>query len=129
MTKEDLLRMIAEGESQRLELKSRFNVEAMEAVAAFANAEGGKVVIGVNNKSKIVGVDINSESVQNWVNEIKSKTGQPLWSMPISLNWMEKPLSFYLFRNTPLNLLPFKVDISSVSRTPITNFRQWKLPI
>jgi ATP-dependent DNA helicase RecG len=74
MTKEDLLRMIAEGESQRLELKSSFNVEAIEAVAAFANAEGGKVVIGVNNKSKIVGVDINSESVQNWVNEIKSKT-------------------------------------------------------
>ena len=74
MTKEDLLKMIAEGESQRLELKSSFNVEAMEAVAAFANAEGGKVVIGVNNKSKIVGVDINSESVQNWVNEIKSKT-------------------------------------------------------
>ena len=35
---------------------------------------GRKVVIGVNNKSKIVGVDINSESVQNWVNEIKSKT-------------------------------------------------------
>ena len=74
MTKEDVLKMIAEGESQCVELKSSFNVEAMEAIAAFANAEGGKVVIGVNNKGKIVGVDINSESVQNWVNEIKSKT-------------------------------------------------------
>ena len=74
MTKEDVLRMIAEGESQWLELKSSFNVEAMEAITAFANAEGGKVIIGVNNKGKIVGVDVNAESVQNWVNEIKSKT-------------------------------------------------------
>ena len=65
--------MIAEGESQRVELKSSFNVEAMEAIAAFANAEGGKVVIGVSNKGKVVGVDVNMESVQNWVNEIKSK--------------------------------------------------------
>ena len=74
MTKEDVLEMIAGGENLWVELKSSFNVEAMEAVAAFANAEGGKVVIGVNNKGKVVGVDINLESVQNWVNEIKSKT-------------------------------------------------------
>ena len=74
MTKDDVLKMIAEGESQCVELKSSFNVEAMEAVAAFANAEGSKVIIGVNNKGKVVGIDINPESVQNWVNEIKSKT-------------------------------------------------------
>lgn len=74
MTKEDVLKMIGEGENQWVELKSNFNVEAMEAVAAFANAEGGKVVIGVSNKGKIVGVATNPESIQKWVNEIKSKT-------------------------------------------------------
>lgn len=74
MKKEELLKTIADGESQKVELKSSFNVEAMESVAAFANAEGGKVFIGVSNKGKIVGVEVNAESIQNWVNEIKSKT-------------------------------------------------------
>ena len=70
----DLRRIIEEGESQQVEFKSTFNVEAMESIVAFANTEGGKVVIGVSNKRKIVGVDINEESLQQWVNEIKSKT-------------------------------------------------------
>ena len=70
----DLRRIIEEGESQQVEFKSTFNVEAMESIVAFANTEGGKVVIGVSNKRKIVGVVINEESLQQWVNEIKSKT-------------------------------------------------------
>ena len=63
----NLRRIIEEGESQQVEFKSTFNVEAMESIVAFANTEGGKVVIGVSNKRKIVGVDINEESLQQWV--------------------------------------------------------------
>lgn len=74
MTKDELLNIITQGESLHTELKSNFNVEAMESITAFANAEGGKVLIGVSNKGKIIGVDINEESIQQWVNEIKSKT-------------------------------------------------------
>ena len=74
MTKDDLLNIIAKGEGLHTEFKSNFNVEAMESITAFANAEGGKVLIGVSNKGKIVGVSINEESLQQWVNEIKSKT-------------------------------------------------------
>ena len=72
--KKDIRQIIAEGESQQTEFKSSFNVEAMESITAFANAEGGCVLVGVSNKGKIVGVDTNEESVQQWVNEIKSKT-------------------------------------------------------
>lgn len=72
--KKDIKQIIAEGESQRTEFKSSFNVEAMESITAFANTEGGCVLVGVSNKGKIVGVDTNEESVQQWVNEIKSKT-------------------------------------------------------
>ena len=74
MTKDNVLKVIAEGENQKVEWKSRFNVEAMEAIAAFANAEGGSVIIGVSNNGNVIGVDVNAESVQNWVNEIKCKT-------------------------------------------------------
>ena len=72
--KKDIKQIIAEGESQQTEFKSSFNVEAMESITAFANTEGGCVLVGVSNKGKIVGVDTNEESVQQWVNEIKSKT-------------------------------------------------------
>ena len=72
--KKDIRQIIAEGESQQTEFKSSFNVEAMESITAFANAEGGCILVGVSNKGKIVGVDTNEESVQQWVNEIKSKT-------------------------------------------------------
>lgn len=57
----DLRRIIDEGESQQVEFKSTFIVEAMESIVAFANTEGGKVVIGVSNKRKIVGVDIKEK--------------------------------------------------------------------
>ena len=72
--KKDIKQIIAEGESQQTEFKSSFNVEAMESITAFANTEGGCVLVGVSNKGKIVGVITNEESVQQWINEIKSKT-------------------------------------------------------
>lgn len=72
--KKDIKQLIAEGENQQTEFKSSFNVEAMESITAFANTEGGCVLVGVSNKGKIVGIDTNEESVQQWVNEIKSKT-------------------------------------------------------
>lgn len=72
--KKDIQQIIAEGESQHTEFKSSFNTEAMESIVAFANTEGGVVLIGVSNIGKIVGVNINKESVQQWANEIKSKT-------------------------------------------------------
>jgi ATP-dependent DNA helicase RecG len=37
-------------ENKFIEFKSGFNEEAMEALSAFANSKGGKVVVGVNDK-------------------------------------------------------------------------------
>ncbi|MFZ2631282.1 MAG: ATP-binding protein [Desulfosalsimonadaceae bacterium] len=62
------------GESETLEFKSSFNTEVIETLVAFANASGGNVLIGINKKHELSGVSINSESVQNWINEIKTKT-------------------------------------------------------
>ena len=71
--------LIAKGESKTLEFKSNFNAETIETLVAFANAKGGQVVIGINNKNEIIGVNINPESVQNWINEVKSKTQPSLY--------------------------------------------------
>ena len=62
------------GESEVVEFKSSFNSEVIETLVAFANTRGGIVYVGVKDDGKIVGIEINSESVQKWINEIKMKT-------------------------------------------------------
>jgi ATP-dependent DNA helicase RecG len=39
-----------------------------------ANKKGGIVVIGVSSRSEIIGTDIKEETIQLWINEIKTKT-------------------------------------------------------
>jgi len=66
--------LIAKGESECLESKTSFGRETIETLSAFANSKGGSVLIGVNDKSKIIGVQITQESIQQWINQIKSST-------------------------------------------------------
>ena len=73
-TLSNIEKLISLGESETLEFKSSFNNETIETLVAFANTTGGKVLIGVNHKNEAIGVTINEESVQNWLNEIKGKT-------------------------------------------------------
>ena len=61
-------------ESETVEFKTSFNIETVETLVAFANAKGGKVYIGVNDNGKPVKIQLGKESVQQWTNEIKSKT-------------------------------------------------------
>ena len=74
MTAEEIKILITKGEGLQLEFKLTFNIEVIETLVAFANTVGGKVIVGVSNTGNIKGVSINSESVQNWINEIKNKT-------------------------------------------------------
>lgn len=70
----DFEQLIKDGENQHVEFKSNFNVDVLESLVAFANTEGGTVYIGISDKGKITGVNLNYESIQHWVNEIKSKS-------------------------------------------------------
>ena len=79
MTVEEIKILIAKGEGLQLEFKQTFNMETIETLVAFANTDGGKVLVGVSdNTGSMKGVSINSESVQNWLNEIKMKTAPSL---------------------------------------------------
>ena len=55
----DVLTMIKQGENQHIEFKKELNnrdkEEFIESVVAFANGEGGAILIGVDDKSNIVG--------------------------------------------------------------------------
>ncbi|KPA17509.1 transcriptional regulator [Candidatus Magnetomorum sp. HK-1] len=55
----NLLEEIKNGESKTLELKERLpkNIAIAKTVIAFANASGGKLIIGVNDQREVVGID------------------------------------------------------------------------
>ena len=50
MTAEEMERTIEKREMSRLELKESFGAECIETACAFANAAGGYVVIGVDDR-------------------------------------------------------------------------------
>jgi len=74
MNEKELDFILQEGEGQFVEFKEKFSDEVIETLVAFANFKGGKVIIGIDNKKNLKGVSLNEESVQNWINEIKTKT-------------------------------------------------------
>ncbi|MGL5111620.1 MAG: AlbA family DNA-binding domain-containing protein [Flavobacterium sp.] len=63
------------GESQHIELKSSFNDEVILSLTAFANSEGGRVYVGMQDHGvPISNFSIGKESIPKWTNEIKNKT-------------------------------------------------------
>ncbi|MDA3881513.1 MAG: putative DNA binding domain-containing protein [Prolixibacteraceae bacterium] len=73
MTPTQLQNIIEQGESETVEFKTTFNNEALITINAFANTKGGLLLIGVSNEGIIKGVDIKTETIQNWLNEVKGK--------------------------------------------------------
>jgi len=70
MDEKELLKLIEGGESEKVELKENFDKEAIETAVAFANANGGIILIGVDNKRKIRGISIGKETLKDWINKI-----------------------------------------------------------
>jgi ATP-dependent DNA helicase RecG len=57
------------------EFKSSFSEKVIETLVAFANTKGGKVLVGIDDQGRpLKGFNIGTESIQNWLNEIKNKT-------------------------------------------------------
>ncbi len=103
----DFEALIESGESDSLEFKTSFGRETMETLSAFANSKGGTVLIGVSDMGKIVGIQTTKESIQQWINQIKSSTspsiipdaesfiheGKTIISMSV-ISYPIKPISF-----------------------------------
>jgi hypothetical protein len=72
VTPEEALRLIEEGEGQRVEFKKSLAEEnqAIEALCAFANADGGTVFFGVRNDGTIAGVSLGDNTAENLANKI-----------------------------------------------------------
>ena len=74
MTSQDIKNLIASGESETVEFKERFDRETTETAVAFANTNGGVILIGVSDKGQLKGVSVGKESLRNWSNQISQAT-------------------------------------------------------
>jgi ATP-dependent DNA helicase RecG len=74
MTRKDIQSLIKERET--VELKSSLSLinEIVEAVSAFSNTEGGKIIVGVSNAGKVLGVEIGKGTIENLANTIAQNT-------------------------------------------------------
>jgi ATP-dependent DNA helicase RecG len=77
-----------QGENQSAEFKASFQKEVIESVVAFANSNGGKILIGISDGGKLLGLDTTNETVQQYINTIKQNT-QPSIIVDIDLYAIE----------------------------------------
>ena len=63
--------LIAGGETQELEFKRELDngFRLVQSVVAFANTDGGIILVGVDDNAKVVGTDVDSdaEKVEEWI--------------------------------------------------------------
>ncbi len=73
--KAKILKLLSQGESETVEFKKSFGREAIETLCAFANTNGGKILIGVNDRGVVEGVQIGRHSLKEWADQIAQVTG------------------------------------------------------
>jgi len=83
---EDLLRLTLSGESETVEYKESFNDDAIEAIGAFSNANGGRLLIGVKDSGDICGVHIGKKSIEDIANRIQESCDPRIQPSIISVN-------------------------------------------
>jgi len=74
MHREEIIRLIENGESVTVEFKEGFDKKTVETVVAFSNTIGGVILIGVTDKGEMKGVSIGKETLKNWVNKVSQST-------------------------------------------------------
>ena len=107
METSDLKQRITQGENTTTEFKENFDQEVIETAAAFANTDGGIILIGVSDRREIRGITIGKETLRNWSNQILQAT-EPRVVLEIeSVDVQEK--SVVLIRITESSIKPVAV--------------------
>jgi len=89
LNKNDIKSIISSGEGYNAEFKVRVPKklkDITEEVCAMANAAGGVILIGVDDKNQIIGTDIENQkrsAIQNSLNEINPHIHCPLYSVEV----------------------------------------------
>ena len=62
-------------ESQNIEWKESWRDEYLRWICGFANAQGGKIYIGMNDKGKVVGVTGSKKLLEDIPNKVQTTMG------------------------------------------------------
>src|SRR5690554_468469 len=95
-------------ESEIVELKSTFQDEVIITLVAFANAKGGAVYVGVDDKGDVRGVSLGKETVQKWLNEIKVKTQPALIPEVDILDEQDRQVVVFSMPTYPIKPVSYK---------------------
>lgn len=77
----DLKNIISTGEGQFVEFKEQFSTSIAKEIVAFANASGGQILLGVNDQSKITGIN-STNSLKSQVYDLANNCDP---AIPITL--------------------------------------------
>ena len=73
-----MTQLLLVGESQTVEFNTSFDKTTVESLVAFANAQGGTILVGVNDAGLIHGLSLDKETPNEWLGQIKSATSPSL---------------------------------------------------
>lgn len=108
MTEDMLASKLEDGETQRLEFKESFGAECIETACAFANANGGWILVGVRNDGTPNGFQLPAEAVRDYEQKISSAT-EPRLSVEVeSVRWHGKEVVVIKVPEHPLKPLGVK---------------------
>ena len=78
MDNEQLQSAIAAGEGPHLEFKEKYVSKAIESLVAFSNTAGGQVLIGVDNRGRVIGVPDADRTVESVLSACREAVSPPL---------------------------------------------------
>jgi len=70
--------LLKESESERLAFRLFFGHETIETLTAFANSQGGILLLGISESKEIKGIRDTKEVIDQWLNEILTRTAPRL---------------------------------------------------
>ena len=74
MAEKDIQKLLKERETVELKASLSLTKEILQSISAFANTKGGKILIGVDDSGKVLGVQIGKDTLENFANRISQET-------------------------------------------------------
>ena len=60
MTEQEIDKILQQGENYQIEFKKRINKDLASEICAFSNAQGGMILLGVDDNNMVTGININN---------------------------------------------------------------------
>ena len=77
MDRDKIINVLEKEESNKLEFKERFSNSVLKTISAFANTYGGLIIVGVNNRREVVGIDADDKNTEKLLSSHASMPRNP----------------------------------------------------